>query len=108
MHRSKPYSVYIATNTSHHVLYVGVTGDLVRRMLRHRAGTGSSFCRRYRIWKLVHAEHFDRPRDAIAREKQLKGGSRRKKLSLIEGGNQGWADLAVRELGLPVMTVATP
>lgn len=89
-------AVYILSNLRHTVLYVGVTGDLVRRLAQHRNGTGSVFARRYHADQLVHVEFFDDPARAIAREKQLKAGSRRRKVALIEGGNPEWADLTGR------------
>ena len=96
--RNQPLAVYILSNLRHKVLYVGVTGDLARRLAQHREGTGSAFTRRYHVDQLVHVEFFDEPMQAIAREKQLKAGSRRQKVALIERGNAGWVDLAGRYL----------
>ncbi|MEM1042038.1 MAG: GIY-YIG nuclease family protein [Bacteroidota bacterium] len=87
------YYVYILTNDHHTVLYTGVTNDLRRRLAEHRAGQGSSFTKRYNAHKLVYAESFRYVNDAIAREKQIKGGSRQKKLDLIEQHNPEWLDL---------------
>jgi putative endonuclease len=98
--RPRLYSTYILTNTARTVLYVGVTGDLLARILRHRAGQGSAFCRRYRLWRLLHVEHFGEPRPAIEREKELKRYSRRRKERLIAAGNPAWEDLAESVLGL--------
>jgi putative endonuclease len=88
------YFVYILTNDRHTVLYTGVTNDLVRRMDEHRAGL-SRFTSRYNVHKLVYFEEFHEINDAIAREKQIKGGSRRKKVVLIDRMNPHWRDLSV-------------
>jgi putative endonuclease len=94
---SKQYYVYILTNTRHTVLYIGVTNDLVRRLIEHKegSGNGNEFTKRYNLTKLVHYETYDDVRDAIAREKQLKGGSRKKKDELILKSNPEWKDLAI-------------
>jgi putative endonuclease len=93
----KSYYVYILSNQNNSVLYVGVTGDLVRRLEEHKGkfGKQSSFTRKYNIDKLVYYESYNDIRDAIAREKQLKGGSRKKKETLIETTNPEWKDLSV-------------
>ena len=88
------YAVYILTNRRHTVFYVGVTGDLTRRLDQHRKGSGARFTCRYHVDQLVYVEFFDDVRSAIAREKQLKAGSRRRKESLIEGMNPEWRNLA--------------
>jgi len=75
------------------VLYTGVTNDLRRRMDEHLAGF-SSFTSRYNVHKLVYFEGFHEINDAIAREKQIKGGSRRKKVALIDSMNPDWRDLS--------------
>jgi putative endonuclease len=86
--------VYIMTNATHTVLYTGVTSDIVKRVQAHREHKYSnSFTTRYRVVKLVYYEAFLNIRDAIAREKQIKGGSRQKKLNLINDFNPGWKDL---------------
>lgn len=84
---------YILTNKSCGVLYVGVTADLPARMMQHRAGTGSAFCRRYGLKRLVLAERHDRIEDAIMREKALKAWKRDWKIALIEAANPSWDDL---------------
>ena len=91
--RMRAYYAYILASRSRR-LYVGVTRDLVRRLAEHRAGTRPGFCRRYRIERLVYFEDTPDVRVAIAREKQLKGWGRRKKIELIESVNAGWLDLA--------------
>jgi len=88
----RSYCVYILANRSR-TLYVGVTNDLARRLSQYRAGNPWSFTRRYAVYRLVHVECASSPRDAIAREKQVKRWSRRKKLALIETSNPNWGDL---------------
>jgi putative endonuclease len=89
----KPMYVSIMTNRSD-TLYIGVTNGLERRVIEHRRGSGSGFTSRYRIEHLVYVEEFASPRDAIAREKRLKGWRREKKLALIEKSTPDWNDLA--------------
>lgn len=84
---------YIMTNRAHGVLYIGVTRHLAARVDQHRRGTGSDFCRRYRLTRLVLAEPHETIVEAIAREKQLKDWKRAWKIDLIEAANPGWADL---------------
>ncbi len=86
--------VYILTNAGNSVLYVGVTSDLTLRIQQHKSGYfKNSFTSRYRINKLVYYELFQEITDAIAREKQLKAGSRQKKIELINSRNPEWRDL---------------
>jgi len=87
------YWVYILASTSR-TLYTGVSNDLMRRVHEHRAGTGSEFTSKYRITRLVHCEETNDVRAAIAREKQIKGWDRKKKVALIEAANPNWDDLA--------------
>ncbi|MDP2884940.1 MAG: GIY-YIG nuclease family protein [Ignavibacteria bacterium] len=87
------YFVYILTNRSNRVLYTGMTNDLKRRMFEHKTHVGSKFTSTYNVTKLVYFETFDNPSDAIAREKQIKAGSRQKKIELIENMNPSWNDL---------------
>ena len=75
-------------------LYVGFTNDLGRRIHEHRAKRVDGFTRKYNITLLVHAEEFSQVGDALAREKELKGWSRAKKIALIEEGNPNWDDLS--------------
>jgi len=89
----REYYVYIMTNRSR-TLYTGVTNDLIRRVWQHKQGLGSKFTSRYRIRYLVHYETYPDIRDAIAREKQIKGWLRAKKITLIEGTNPEWRDLS--------------
>jgi putative endonuclease len=80
------YWVYIMTNRSR-TLYTGVTGDLARRVYEHRNHLVPGFTSRYKIDRLVHAESISEVRDAIAREKQIKGWVRSKKLALVARSN---------------------
>ena len=89
----KQYYVYIMTNANNTVLYTGVTNDLQRRVLEHQSGTGGAFTRRYNIDKLVYFESGDNVDMAIFREKQIKAGSRERKIALINGTNPEWKDL---------------
>jgi putative endonuclease len=85
--------VYIATNRNHTVLYTGVTNNLVRRIYEHREKVNPGFTTRYNVSELVFYEAFSDARSAIAREKQIKGGSRLKKIALIVTMNPDWRDL---------------
>lgn len=87
--------VYIMTNLHNKMLYTGVTNNLQRRVLEHREKTPGRFTSKYRVTKLVWYEVTERMLDAIAREKQIKAGSRQKKIDLIEGVNPEWKDLYV-------------
>ncbi len=93
-----PGYVYILTNKRNTVLYTGVTANLARRIEQHRQKAIDGFTRRYNLDKLVYVEGFDSIIDAIAREKQIKAGSRRKKIELIESVNSVWEDM-VQQLG---------
>jgi putative endonuclease len=88
------YCVYIMTNKNNSVLYTGVTGNLARRVTEHKEKQVTGFTSRYNIVKLVYYEVFDNPYFAIQREKQIKAGSRIKKIRLIEGLNSSWKDLS--------------
>ena len=89
----KRYYVYILTNQRHTVLYTGVTNDLHRRVYEHREKLIPGFTKKYNVDKLVYYEVTDSIEAAIHREKQIKGGSRQKKLDLINGMNPQWRDL---------------
>jgi putative endonuclease len=91
--------VYILASDRNGMLYTGVTASLAARMMRHREGKGSRFTARYRVARLVHAEHFERIDQAIAREKAIKKWRRAWKLQLIERGNPHWDDLFDHILG---------
>jgi putative endonuclease len=87
------YYVYIVTNKNHSVLYIGVTGDLEGRIHEHRDKLVEGFTKQYQSAKLIFYEDYPDPRSAIAREKQLKGWRRSKKIALIETLNPRWTDL---------------
>jgi putative endonuclease len=92
-HTVKTYHVYIMASASR-VLYIGVTGDLLRRVREHKENRVPGFTARYRVTELVYFEAFGDIRIAIAREKQLKGWLRSRKIALIESVNPHWQDLA--------------
>ena len=89
----KDYYVYILTNYTNTVLYTGVTNNLRRRVYEHKEKIADSFTKKYNINKLVYYEVFNDIKFAIEREKQIKGGSRKKKIELIDGLNKDWEDL---------------
>jgi putative endonuclease len=91
----KDYYVYILTNTAN-VLYVGFTGNLSARFWEHAEERTSKFCLKYNLDRLVFYEVYPTAREAIAREKQLKGWTRAKKIRLIEAMNPSWRDLSGR------------
>ena len=86
----RTYYVYLLTNANHTVLYIGVTNDLARRIVEHVAGTHQGFTKKYNVHKLGYFETDTDINAAIAREKQLKAGSRAKKLALIDEANTTW------------------
>ena len=91
---TRQYYVYIVTNRHNTVLYTGVTNDLRRRVYEHKDGLGGGFTSRYNVGKLVYYEVTGDVHAAIAREKQIKGGSRTKKIDLIERMNPEWKDFS--------------
>ena len=90
------YYVYILTNSSNNVLYVGVTNDLERRCYEHKQKLIKGFTQKYNVDKLVYFEKFDSIELAIFREKQIKGYSRSKKDKLINEFNLEWEELSVK------------
>jgi putative endonuclease len=90
----KSYCVYIMTNDRRTVLYKGVSSDLPGRVHRHKARTAPGFTKRYNVDQLVYYEVFEDVHAAIAREKQIKAGSRIKKVDLIQKTNPLWYDLS--------------
>ena len=88
--------VYIMTNRPFGTLYIGVTGNLAARVWQHRKGTGSDFCRKHGLGRLVYAEQHAEIADAIAREKAMKAWKRNWKLRQIMELNPEWDDLFVR------------
>jgi putative endonuclease len=91
---AKIYFVYIMTNRSK-TLYTGVTNNLVRRVRQHKTTNDPSFTHQYKIDRLVYFERFEDVRNAIEREKQIKGWLRRKKINLIVSVNPEWRDLSL-------------
>jgi len=89
----KEFYVYIMTNFHNTVLYTGVTNNLQRRVCEHKSGKGGAFTAKYHLSKLVYFEAGPDIHAAIAREKQIKSGSRQKKIDLINGLNPEWKDL---------------
>jgi putative endonuclease len=89
----KTFAVYILTNKNRTVLYTGVTNDLRRRVSEHKSKLIPGFTKMYNIDILVYFEWFEDAPNAIAREKQIKAGSRSKKIALIDAFNNGWRDL---------------
>lgn len=87
------YFVYLATNKNNTVIYVGVTSNIVRRIWQHKQKLVSSFTSRYNVTKLVYFEAYNDIQLAIAREKQIKAGSRQKKINLIKSTNPNFKDL---------------
>ena len=90
---NRTYCVYILTNLAHTVLYTGVTDCLQRRVAEHKAGKGGVFTSLYKVTQLVYFEMGDDVHAALAREKQIKGGSRKAKEELIDSINPEWCDL---------------
>ncbi|WP_073974101.1 GIY-YIG nuclease family protein [Erythrobacter donghaensis] len=95
MDRSRHFqpAVYMMANHKNGTLYIGVTSDLPRRAWEHREGVVSGFTKKYGCKRLVWFELHATMEHAIAREKQIKGGSRAKKIALIEAMNPEWRDL---------------
>ena len=90
---ARSYYVYILASRQRR-LYIGVTSDLLGRLHHHRTNSAPHFTRRYNITRLVYVETTSDVRAAIAREKQLKGWLRSRKVALIENVNPRWADLS--------------
>ncbi len=103
------YFIYIITNKTNTTLYTGVTNNLIQRLNQHKSKQNSGFTKRYNINKLVYFEEFREPQTAIAREKQIKAGSRQKKLDLINAMNPDWIDfhpLLIDEINMNKFTEA--
>jgi putative endonuclease len=96
------YWVYILAGKPHGTIYVGVTNSLERRTWQHKAGSLEGFTKRYGVSRLVYLEDFRDVSNAIARETQLKGWLRAKKVALIQKQNPLWRDLAEEWYDLPV------
>ena len=85
--------IYILADKSNRVLYTGVTSNLIKRMFEHKSKLVDGFTKKYHVNKLVYFESFETIEEAIVREKQIKGGSRNKKIELIETINPEFRDL---------------
>ena len=90
----RTYYIYILTNKNNKVLYTGITNDLIRRVYEHKTKSDKkSFTAKYNVNKLVYYEITESIETAIMREKQIKAGSRQKKLDLINSFNPAWKEL---------------
>jgi len=89
----RQYCVYIMTNKNNTVYYTGITSDLKKRVYEHKEKLVNGFTKKYSVTKLVYYEIFEDPENAILREKQIKAGSRQKKIDLINSINSEWLDL---------------
>jgi len=87
------YYVYLMTNTRNTVLYTGVTGHLKKRVFEHKAGIVPGFTKKYHVHKLVYYEASSDIHAALTKEKQIKAGSRAKKIRLVSSVNPDWHDL---------------
>jgi len=96
MKENRQYYVYILTNKSNKVIYIGVTNDLERRIFEHKNRLVEGFAKRYNLTKLVYYEATDDVESAITREKQLKNWHRDWKISLVNQFNPKWNDLIER------------
>lgn len=94
MKLNKQYYVYILTNKSNKVLYIGVTNDLIRRLFEHKNKLVDGFTKKYNLVKLVYYEATDDVKGALGREKQLKNWHRDWKINLIKQFNPEWKDLS--------------
>ncbi|MEC4686145.1 MAG: GIY-YIG nuclease family protein [Nitrospirota bacterium] len=92
--KDKQYHVYILTNKSNSVFYIGVTNDLSRRMFEHKNKIVEGFTKKYKLKKLVYYEVTNDVESAISREKQLKNWHRKWKIDLITQLNPDWIDLS--------------
>ena len=91
---TKTFYVSLMTNRSRVVLYTGITNSLVRRVWEHQNGEIEGSTKKYKVNRLVYYENFDDPRDAISREKEIKGWRRGKKNALVKTLNPKWTDLS--------------
>ena len=89
------YYVYILASKRNGTLYIGVTNNLERRIYEHKSDLVKGFTKKYNVDKLVYLEEFQDVHEAIAREKQIKAGSRKKKEELINNFNPNWNDLSI-------------
>ena len=102
MRQKRNPCVYVLASGHYGTLYIGVTSNLLQRLVQHREGLLPGFTSRYKVHRLVHFEMFGDMERAILREKQLKAWRRQWKINLIDAANPGWVDMAVG-LGLPAL-----
>lgn len=91
--QSKNYYLYILANKSNRVLYTGITRNLIKRVYEHKEKIADGFTKKYNVNKLVYYEIYSDPENAIRRGKQIKAGSRQKKIGLVNSLNSDWNDL---------------
>ena len=91
--KPKEYYVYLMTNHSNRVVYTGMTNNLIKRIFEHKNKLAKGFTKKYNVNKLVYFEQFADAYSAITREKQIKAGSRQKKIDLIIKNNPKFEDL---------------
>ena len=101
MSKTYQYYVYIVANKRKTTLYTGMTNDLLRRMYEHKTRQTKGFSKRYNLTNLMYYEETSSVDEAIAREKEIKGWVRRKKVALIDGSNAEWEDLSRDWFDLP-------
>ncbi|MFA6423512.1 MAG: GIY-YIG nuclease family protein [Patescibacteria group bacterium] len=89
----KNYYLYILASSKNGTLYIGVTGDLIKRIWQHKQKIVEGFTKKYNISMLVYFEEYPNPKEAIKREKNIKAWQRKWKISLIEKNNPNWNDL---------------
>ncbi len=97
----RQYYVYILASQRNGTLYIGMTNNLVRRVWEHRQGSVEGFTKKYKVDRLVYSECYDRPQDAIQREKRLKKWDRAWKIQLIESVNPDWKDQYETLMNMP-------
>jgi putative endonuclease len=97
--QSEQFYVYILTNQRHTVLYTGFTNGLIKRTWQHKQHIAKGFTKKYNVDKLVYYEAFGDMYLALEREKQIKAGSRQKKIDLINKMNPSWEDLYNKIIG---------
>jgi putative endonuclease len=100
MFKEKQYTVYILTNKNNSVLYTGMTNNIDSRLYQHKNKIFKGFTKKYNINKIVYFEKLNSLEEAITREKQIKSGSRAKKIELINKFNKEWKDLSDNFWGL--------
>ena len=93
IYNNKQYYVYLICNKNNTTIYTGITSNLKRRIWEHKNKTTKGFSSKYNLYKLLYYEIYQDPENAIIREKQIKSGSREKKIELIESMNPKWIDL---------------